>query len=159
MSIAETLCNSHLLAADFASVIKAVNKMTSQGSYYRNLEAALGAGATLALGTNIPENTWTRVLTKQGGKFDAAITHLRQTPLAEMAQQYSSLRILLVEYQLQRLRCGRDDFQLLTAGQDKQLGFYTNMNARLFANEYDSSSADAMLECVDLGNEPTGWVS
>ena len=56
-SIAETLCNSHLLAADSASVIKAVNKMTNQGSYYRNLEAALGAGATLALGTNISENT------------------------------------------------------------------------------------------------------
>jgi len=38
-------------------VIKAVDKMTTQGSYYRNLETALGAGATLALGTNIPENT------------------------------------------------------------------------------------------------------
>jgi len=56
-AVAAILCNSCLPTVDSASVIKAVDKMTTQGSYYRNLETALGAGATLALGTNIPENT------------------------------------------------------------------------------------------------------
>ena len=36
---------------------KTVAKMRTLGSYYRNLEMALGEGVTLALGINIAENT------------------------------------------------------------------------------------------------------
>lgn len=73
-----------------------------------------------------------------------------------MAQQYSGLRILLVEYQLQRLHCVHGNLQLLSDGQDELLPSHLDMNAQPVASGYDFS-ADAMLECIDLGNEPIGW--
>lgn len=55
--IAEAIKNSCLFHVDSASVEKSMTAMMTLGSYYRNLENALGQGATLALGTEIAETT------------------------------------------------------------------------------------------------------
>lgn len=54
-AIAQAINGSHLPYGDVISVRRCVAKMESQGSYYRNLENALGKGATLALGGGVSE--------------------------------------------------------------------------------------------------------
>ena len=56
-TIATTICESQLLGVDPAYVESTIDKMIKRGSYYRNLESVLGAGASLALGTEIAETT------------------------------------------------------------------------------------------------------
>jgi hypothetical protein len=55
--IADSICNSHLSGVDTVYVEKTIEKIISRGSYYRSLEQALGAGVTLALGTDVAEST------------------------------------------------------------------------------------------------------
>ena len=56
-TIATTICESQLLRVDSAYVKRTVDKMIELGSYYRNLDSALGEGASLAFGTEIAEST------------------------------------------------------------------------------------------------------
>lgn len=55
--IAKAIANSQLLQVEQASVEKTITTMLSRGSYYRNLENALGKGVTLVLGAEIAETT------------------------------------------------------------------------------------------------------
>ena len=56
-AIANIICTSNLPGVDFQHCKGAVSKMTTFGSYYRNMERTLGKGVTLALGTNVAETT------------------------------------------------------------------------------------------------------
>lgn len=116
--IAAALYASHVLVVDRAKVEKTITTMLERGSYYRNLESVLGAGSTLALGTEInettyvlaactfhstDENSWTRALGKSGKVFNKVTQHLRETSLASLSRRYAELRAHLVSYQLQYL--------------------------------------------------------
>lgn len=104
--IANIICNSGLLGVDLRhvkkTVKKTVNKMITLGSYYRNMEQALGKGVALSLGTDISETTWTRVLTKKPEKVNVVMSHLKETLLAELSQKYARLRDCLINHRMDR---------------------------------------------------------
>lgn len=141
-AITAALNGSQLLSVEQTVVEKTVITMMERGSYYRNLENALGAGATLALGTEIGETTWTKALGKSGRRFDATMDHLKRTALARLAQDYSELRIHLVAHQLRYLQSCENTYIELG-----EASFDVLANPQQWATDV-ALSADLMLECI-----------
>lgn len=95
------LHQSRLFGSNFEVTRDTVNHMIDAGSRYKNIEKALGVGVILALGKDISESVWTRLLPKTGDKFGEAMRHLgNNTPLRHLATTYSTLRTEVVNRQL-----------------------------------------------------------
>ena len=74
--------------------------MLNYGSYYRNMEKALGKGVTLALGITHAES---KILTKKTKKFNRVMDQLRNTPFGGLSITYAELRSCLVKHEMLRL--------------------------------------------------------
>jgi len=95
------LHQSGLFGSNFEDTRDTVNHMIDAGSRYKNIERVLGVGVILALGKDISETTWTRLLPKTGEKFDKAMRHLENnTQLRYLGAKYSALRLEVVNQQL-----------------------------------------------------------
>ncbi|KAB8356711.1 hypothetical protein FH972_024286 [Carpinus fangiana] len=81
-----------------------VRSMIDMGSRYRNIDINLGYGASLVLGTALPENMWTKILPKSGALFERAMDHLRATGIPNIAQQFRQMFERVIEYELSALR-------------------------------------------------------
>lgn len=91
-------------------------------------------------------------MTKKGSKFDAIINHLKETSLATMAQEYSCLRIQLVNHHLQTLL---QPFGALSVA--PAIPYHVDpMSARVDmgpAISVQDGHPDIMLECIDFGDQ------
>lgn len=102
--IAEWLSTIPIFDLDLTKIEATIKKMTDEGSRYKNLESALGLGATLVLGTKYKDSTWCKTLPKKDEKFEEIVGHLRRTSLPELAARYAPLRMAVMEQQLATFR-------------------------------------------------------
>ncbi|KAK3047168.1 hypothetical protein LTR09_011370 [Extremus antarcticus] len=90
---------------DIEDATKILKTMMDEGSKYKQLEAALGAGVCLVLPTNIGEtNSWTKILTKSTERNRSVIRKLRQTPILTLAGEYATLRERIVSFKMAELQ-------------------------------------------------------
>lgn len=70
-AITATFNASKLLRVEKVKVEKTIATMIQRGSYYRNLENVLGAGSTLALGTETSETKYVLIALRPREHTDA----------------------------------------------------------------------------------------
>lgn len=111
--------------------------MIQRGNMYTYMESQLGRGICLTLGADFPETSWTGLLTKGSNGPDPTMSTLRKSRTAMLAENYSTLRDLLVDHKVTKIRT-----RVFESGE--MLG----LDAIYLAG---SASADDVLEDVRLG--------
>lgn len=87
------------------------------------------------------DRSWSKALTKSGDKFNTAIEHLKETNLAQLAQDYAGLRDRLITFQ----------FYYLEVLQAVSVQSCTAQQQWMNNNE---AQGDMMLDCVDTQSVP-----